>query len=449
MTLSQPTVPSLLPQSLLLSRRTSLLGMASLLLAGCVKKQGGKPDPIPKVTVDAKPNVPFGSRPHAFAPKMIFPSASEKERDEAVKNFYFKWKEKFLRPGCNPGELVVLTKNKPSQLTVSEAHGYGMIITAYMAGIEPDAKRQFDAFVRYHRSHPSGITQGIMAWNQNTACVDIGGKNGAIDGDLDIAYGLLLADKQWGSCHDVNYKAIAQWVITAISKKGIDQEGRYPLLGDWVNKQWTLSHYNGSRVSDFMGSHFRAFQEESSDVVWNGILDNTYWIANEIQTKHSPSGLLPDFVEGLDKGAPVPARMGYLEGARDGTYAYNACRIPLRMATDYMLSGDERPRHIALRINSFAKKVSGGDPKKLRGGYYLDGREMVDYETMAFTGPFAVGAMLDIEDQAWLDALWEHTVSREMENYYEDTLRLLSMIVLSGNWWGPEKLKSPCPEVAK
>jgi endo-1,4-beta-D-glucanase Y len=293
--------------------------------------------------------------------------------------------------------------------------------------------------------HPSGIQKGIMAWNQNTACVDIGGKNGAIDGDLDIAYGFLLADKQWGSCVDVSYEEYAQWVISAISKKGLDQEGRYPLLGDWVNQQWTPRHYKGSRVSDFMGSHFRAFQSVSSEPVWNGILENTYWIAETIQTKHAPqTGLLPDFVEGLQEGDPRPARMGYLEGARDGSYAYNACRSPLRMGTDYFLSGDDRPRRIALRLNEFAKRASGGDPTKLRGGYYLDGREMVDYETMAFTGPFAVGAMVDHEGQAWLDALWQHSVEREMESYYADTLRMMSLIALSGNWWGPEKLKKPC-----
>jgi hypothetical protein len=178
----------------LLNRRHSLAALSTLFLGACVKKHGHMPDAVPDKTKEVKPQFPFGSRPHAFAPKAIFPSASESERDDAVRDFYKRWKKKFIRPGCNPGELVVLTKNKPSQLTVSEAHGYGMIILAYMAGVDPEAKQQFDSFVRYHRAHPSGITKGIMSWNQNTACVDIGGKNGAIDGDLDIAYGLLLAD---------------------------------------------------------------------------------------------------------------------------------------------------------------------------------------------------------------------------------------------------------------
>ena len=432
----------------LFSRRTALLGAsaAAASLLGCIPKPGQTPKKTPPVTKEVPPSVPFGSRPHAFAKQAIFPSASEQARDQAVIDFYEHWKKTYLVPGCDEGELVVRSKNKPSNLTVSEAHGYGMVILAYMAGHDPNAKTQFDAMMRYHRAHQSGITKGIMAWNQNTACVHVGGNNGATDGDLDIAYGLLLADRQWGSCHDVDYAKTAEWVITAISRSSLDDEGRYPLLGDWVNPSWTLGHYNGTRISDFMGTHFRAFAALSTDPVWQGLLENCYWIAEVIQAQ-TPTGLLPDFAEGLENGEPVPAKMGYLEGARDGSYAYNACRIPLRMGTDYLLSGDARPRRIAMRINEFVKRASKGDPKKLRGGYHLDGKEMVDYETMAFTGPFTVGAMMDPAGQEWLDRLWTHCVERESENYYEDTLRLLSMIAISGNWWAPEKLKSPCPEL--
>ena len=357
--------------------------------------------------------------------------------------YYQQWKSKYLKPGCNPGELVVHSGTKPTNLTVSEAHGYGMIILAYMAGYDPEAQGLFDQMVRYHRAHMSGITNGIMAWYQNTACVDVGGDNGAVDGDLDIAYAFLLADKQWGSCAAVDYKAHAEWVIAAMSRSSFSGDGSYPLLGDWVAPG--SPHYNGTRVSDFMGSHFRAFQSVSKDPIWTGLLPNTYWVAEQIQAKSSPqTGLLPDFVVGMKTGTPRPATNGFLEGKRDGAYAYNACRIPLRMGTDYLMSGDPRPKRIALRINEFAKRSSGADPRQLRGGYYLNGEPMVDYETMAFTGPFAVGAMLDSQGQDWLDALWQHSISRESEDYYEDTLRMLSLIVLSGNWWAPEKVAALC-----
>jgi endo-1,4-beta-D-glucanase Y len=421
-----------------------VLLLASLSSLACVKKPGSEPAEIPETTKIGEAHVPFGSRPRPYAEGSILPSASPAERDAAVTKFYDYWKAKYLKPGCNPDELVVNSKTKPTNLTVSEAHGYGMVILAFMAGYDAQAKTEFDAMIRYHRRHLSGITSGLMAWYQNTACVDTGGDNGATDGDLDIAYGLLLADKQWGSCGDVNYRAHAEWVIAAISRRGIDGQGRYPILGDWVTP--TDAHYFGARVSDFMGTHFRAYQSVSSDAVWSGILPNIYWIADSLQRNYAPTtGLLPDFAEDLRTEQPRPANKGFLEGARDASYAYNACRIPLRMGTDFLLNGDARPRQIAMRLNDFAERISGGDPKQLRGGYHLDGTPMVEYETMAFTGPFAVGAMTDPSKQAWLDKLWQHSVERAPENYYEDTLRMLSLVALSGNWWAPEKAENPCP----
>lgn len=405
---------------------------------GCVKKAGvSEPKDVPAVTESSEPSMPFGSHRAPYVAG-ILPSGSQDELDRATRSFYDYWKRTYVRPGCNEGELVVESKTKPTNLTVSEAHGYGMLITAYMAGHDPNAKQQFDAMLRYHRAHGSALTPGIMAWYQNRECKDTGGDNGATDGDLDIAYAMLLADKQWGSCGSVDYAEHATWVMSAISRRGLERQGRYVLLGDWVTSD-NEHHYGGTRTSDFMGTHFRSFAKASNDVVWGGLLDNTYWIAEAVQTRHAgATGLLPDFISGAATNAPRPAHNGFLEGARDGSYAYNACRIPLRFGTDFLVSADPRPQRMAQRLNDFVKKASGGDPKKLRGGYYLDGREMVDYETMAFTAPLGVGAMVDASNQAWLDAIWQHTVTREPERYYEDTLRLISMIVMSGNWWQPE-----------
>lgn len=432
-------------------RRQAVLALAALGLTGvtgCVRKAGSEPRALPRVTEARPPQVPFGSRPHGYAVGSILPTATPAELDRATRSFYDYWKAKYVRPGCGEGELVVEARTKPTNLTVSEAHGYGMIITAYMAGHDPDAKHQFDAMLRYHRRHQSALTPGIMAWYQDQNCRDTGGDNGATDGDLDIAYGLLLADRQWGSCGSVDYGQHADWVIRAISRRGLEGRGRYVLLGDWVQPD-NQKHYNGTRPSDFMGSHFRSYAARTKDALWLGLLDNVYWLAEKVQLAHAPeTGLIPDFIQGALSAQPRPASHGFLEGARDGSYAYNACRIPLRFGTDFLMSGDERARRMTQRITRFARKAANGDPRQLRGGYHLDGRPMVDYETMAFTGPFGVGAMVDAENQAWLDRLWEHTVRRAPEDYYEDTLRMLSMIVMSGNWWAPERVPDPCPPLA-
>ena len=73
----------------------------------------------------------------------------------------------------------------------------------------------------------------------------------------------------------------------------------------------------------------------------------------------------------------------------------------------------------------------------MRAGYTLRGRPLVDYGSMAFTAPFAVAAMSDPGGQEWLDALWAAMASGSSEGYYADSIRLQSMLVVSGNWWAP------------
>lgn len=43
--------------------------------------------------------------------------------------------------------------------------------------------------------------------------------------------------------------------------------------------------------------------------------------------------------------------------------------------------------------------------------------------------------MTSSSNQSWLNSLWSHTANSAPENYYEDSLKLFSMIVMSGNWW--------------
>ncbi|CDN41863.1 hypothetical protein BN871_AN_00240 [Paenibacillus sp. P22] len=43
--------------------------------------------------------------------------------------------------------------------------------------------------------------------------------------------------------------------------------------------------------------------------------------------------------------------------------------------------------------------------------------------------------MTDSSNQAWLNSVWTKTAGSAAEGYYEDSIKLFSMIVMSGNWW--------------
>ena len=128
-------------------------------------------------------------------------------------NFYDYWKEKYLVQ--NPyvtdetqyyvfyGDQTYSEAGYEVEVTVSEAHGYGMLIAVSMSDYDNEAKEIFDGMYRYYQSHLSEIGPNLMAWQQNDngkAIVNSSsGGDSATDGDMDIAYALLMADSIWGS----------------------------------------------------------------------------------------------------------------------------------------------------------------------------------------------------------------------------------------------------------
>ena len=396
----------------------------------------------------AAPNHPFGSHPATYAAGSIKPShVPQATLDQAVRDFYDQWKATYVKQVCGPGRYVVEARAGAGNLTVSEAHGYGMILAALMAGHDPDARTIFDGMFAYFRDHPSGITPSLMSWYQKTSCASANGNDTASDGDLDIAFALLLADKQWGSCGAVNYLAEAQSVIAGIETGELDPTGSFVKLGDWMSPG-VPPHGDATRSSDFMPDHYRSFLAATSDATWTTLLEHTYDVVAALQASHSSAtGLLPDFV--IDPlGTPDPAPANFLEGPTDGAYAYNACRDPWRLGTDYLISGEARAQAAVQTINVWIRSRTANDPDAITAGWALDCSDTpgTSYRSMAFVAPFGVGAMVDASNQAWLNDVWDLVVATPItaEGYYENTLKLLSMIVMSGSWWAPEGVAGGC-----
>jgi len=390
---------------------------------------------------------PFGSHPVTYTAGSIRPDhRTQAQLDQAVADFYDAWKATYVSQDCDAGRYVVRAAVDRANLTVSEAHGYGMMISALMAGHDPEAHAVFDGMYAYFREHPTALHARLMSWFQNKACNDANGRDSASDGDLDIAYALLLADKQWGSCGAVDYAAEAAAMMSDLLDGDMDATGEYALLGDWVRSD-DPTFYRSTRSSDFMPDHFRSFAAVLGGATWNAAIDRGYAVFDTLQTSFSPvAGLLPDFI--LDPlGSPSPAGPNFLEAATDGAYGYNATRDPWRIATDYLLSGDSRAKTVADRISAWIRWTTGDDPTAIRAGYRLDGTPVAnsDFLTLAFVAPFAAAATVDPANQLWLDALWDQIVGEPVgaEGYFEDTLKMLSMLVVSGNWWAPESVAQP------
>lgn len=203
---------------------------------------------------------------------------------------------------------------------------------------------------------------------------------------MDIAFALLLADRQWGSTGTVNYLAAAGNIIGAIMDNEINQTQWTIRLGDWANSG---SYNTATRPSDFMLGHLKAFKTASGDARWGNVTDKTYSIINSLYTGYSAStGLLPDFVI-YSGGAYKPAAAGFLEDTNDGNYNYNSCRTPWRIATDYLITGDNRAISQLTQLNSWIKTKVSSSPGSIKDGYKLNGTTFGSYNSGAFTPPSA------------------------------------------------------------
>jgi endo-1,4-beta-D-glucanase Y len=363
---------------------------------------------------------------------------SQAELDQLTAEFYQDWREEYLKNDCKSGEYYIHVDD--GAMTVSEAHGYGMMIMCFMAGYECRAKSYFDGLFNYYKSHPSIINHHLMDWQQ-LSCDDPpgGDDDAASDGDIDIAFALLLADKQWGSQGTINYLAEAKTMIGAIIQDEVNQETWTIKLGDWCNSD-DPDYFYGTRTSDFIISHFRAFSAVTGNPDWNAVIDECYLLISSIQNTQSiVSGLVPDFIINVNT-APVPAGQNYLEDIHDGDYYYNACRFPWRIGTDYLISGDNRAKSAISKINSWLLSSTSEDIDAISNGYRLDGTPIYNWNDATFIGPFTVGAMADTTNQDWLNSLFEELAANnnlQDGDYYSNTLKLLSMITVSGNYWNP------------
>ncbi|HJO94909.1 MAG TPA: glycosyl hydrolase family 8 [Victivallales bacterium] len=345
--------------------------------------------------------------------------------DNDVKSFYDYWKQNYvISAGIDLNGENLYRVNYQGD-TVSEGQGYGMIITAIMAGYDPEAKEIFDGLFRYAKAHPSNINSNFMDWSLTSPL----GDSSAFDGDADIAYALLIADKQWVSVSGFNYKSEAQKIIIALRNNLFSDMTSLPLLGDWVNKN--DPHYGSlSRTSDFMPANFKAYGSIENSDTWNAITADCISKLQYLQNNFSSdTGLVPDFIK---NGMPVEGKV--LEDENDGNYDYNACRVPLRIGVYALLNNDVSSKAIVEKISKWAETKTSGNPADFKAGYTLDGNQIVNYSATSFTSPMGVAAMCSGQ-QAWLNKIYEIARRSKTNYYYEDTLNMISLLIMTGNFW--------------
>jgi endo-1,4-beta-D-glucanase Y len=367
--------------------RTTIPVFVLLVLATSIS---GQHKPFPQ-NID----YPFGYKPVA-----ITASLAESE--------YTRWKGLYLVP-CDTMYRVATTSYTQ---TLSEGTGYGMILTAYFG--EQDL---FDGLLAFYQSKITSQAKYLMAWD--VTCDDFNDRNCATDGDLDVAYALLVAYNQW----EGKYLKEAYTILDRIKKNFIIS------CGDTVLAIRPGAGWGGCNLTDisyYSPGYFRVFAEITGDTMWNKLADDTYVILNASADK--TTGLVPDWqsVSGIPSGNPPQSNwIGY--------YRYDASRVPWRIGLDYLWNGDTLARNWCTRVTNWA---GGIGPSNIVDGYDLDGGVRGQYHNSAFVGGFTIGAMCN--NQTLVNNFASELVGLNDSHYFNLSVRCLYLLAASGNFWEPQ-----------
>jgi len=325
---------------------------------------------------------------------------------EHFDSWYKSYKSSQLLQQCNGG-IRTDAYSEENGVTKVESMGWAMIIAAYMGD-----QTTFDGLYKFYKSKVQG--HGMMGWKVTCGGVNDGGS--ASDGDLDVAFAMVVASWQWGD----SYKDEAVKIINIVKKLIVNCGGGTSVIAGGMAGMGTYGGCNETDISYHTPAFFRCFAEVTNDEVWNKLADDTYTLLNNGANK--TTGLVPDW-QSLDGGQAG--------GGRNHSYGFDACRVPWRIALDYLWNGNEKAKEWCTKISSWAYGVG---PANIKDGYSLDGRATGRYHNMSYVGGFAVAAMCNSQEVA--DAFGAEVAKMRFDNYwYHGFLGNCYMLTMLGNMW--------------
>ena len=178
-------------------------------------------------------------------------------------------------------------------------------------------------------------------------------------------------------------------------------------------------------IQYYTPAFFKIFAEVTSDNDWNKLADDTYTLL--YAAAHPETGLVPDW----QSASGVPGG----NSRRVSFYRYDACRVPWRMAMDYLWNGNEQAGNWCTKVSDWANSVG---PENIKDGYNLDGTENSQgYHNSAFVGGFAVAAMCNSQQVA--NAFGTEMTSSSLGDghWFIMSTRSLYLLAITGNFWKP------------
>ncbi len=343
-----------------------------------------------------------------------------------VKANYEKWKADLLTADGAGGFLRVRRPNSGSQINSSNSEGtaYGMEIAVYM-----DDQNTFDQIWKYEQAHRGA--NGLMEWEIGPDGSVIG-HGAASDGDEDMAFALVMADKKWGGkgTLDDTYLNHAKKLIDLIWQHEVDHTRNDVLMpGDQFDGGAVIN------ISYFAPAYYRIFgQVTGKTAEWNRVATTSYDVLEatlNAANKNASNGLVPAW--STPSGTPMaPPGSGH-----PTWHQLDSCRTPFRIAQDYCWFNEPRALEYLKKINAFHSAIGAAN---IVDAYNLDGsvHEGANLHLAAFVGGAGVGAMATPEhaklrDEAYSAlAAWQTLIGGSI--YYNESWSMLSLLMMTGQF---------------
>lgn len=327
-----------------------------------------------------------------------------------VKTEYAKWLKTALTT-CGSDKLYI---NAGGEYKV-EAIGFAAFLFAYMG----DSTR-FAATYNFYKANLTSAAGGMMGWHGS--CGGPSEQGGATDGDVDVAFGLIIASWQWPTA---GYLEKAQAVIKVLKKMVVNCKSA---TGDSIKCLTMGYNFGGCSMTDISYYNPAAFREfakvignAEDSAMWVKLADDTYTI----------------LYAGADATTGLVADRQSVTGTPQGNYADDACRTPWRITLDYLWNGNEKAKEWCIKISDFANKLG---IKKVSGSFSLSGQPGGTHESKYFGG-FAIAAMAN--SQEMVDAFATEMKSlNDSYNWFTYVLKFCYLVTLTGNQWNNNSFTS-------
>ena len=358
-------------------------------------------------------------------------------RNEDVQAAYTQWKNDTVTSDGAGGFRRVKRPNEPGSLsansTVSEGIGYGMLLAVYM-----DDQSLFDDLWKYEQAHLDTQTY-LMNWYIN-ADGSVGsnpsGAGPASDADEDMAFALVMADKQWGG-QGSSTRTYIDWAKETIGKIWSKEVNSGKYLSPWPST--SVPPIN---LSYFAPAYYKVFAkiDTANTSGWNTLTSTMYGVLSaslNSSNGNADNGLVPAWCD--TSGKPNGGAFGATGGASPTNYQYDSCRTPFRIGLDYCWTGDTTAQTYVAKTSKFFGGIGAAN---IVDGYDLNGTAHAQYQTgstqsSAFVGPAGVGAMSSSSYQTFVNDAYGVLVTGKAlvgGTYYDDSWMVLSLLMMTANF---------------